>query len=207
MDRFRFPPIEFRRVVTTAPTAHALTLPQIRLRLRLGDEDDDTDINLMLYDAELWWEAQTGQSLMAQTSELRLDRFPLWDKGICLRHAPIGSVDSVIYRNSAGVNTTWDSANYLVDLTGLGELRASADSEFPADEDASRLLSVRISMSVGYASPAVVPSDIKNALLLCIGARYVYREDILSRPMHHIPMGAMDIANRYKMQWFPTDVR
>ena len=206
VERFRFAEISYHRVGITAPTTHAVTVAEVRTRLRLGGDDVDADLQLMIGEAEAWWETATGCHLMPQVSELRLDRFPAHDAVLPLMHQPIRSVDRVEYYATAAATTmtSWPAANYQTETdTRGGRLRLR--TSWPSTD--KRLDAVRIQMSTGYASAAGVAPDVKAAVLLYVGARYLWREEVAEKKLTPIPMGAQTIADRHRLHWLPVEVR
>ena len=210
-ERFRYSAISYHRVSVSPPVSHAVTLSEVRTRLRLSTEDVDADIQMMIGEAEAWWESATGCHLMPQESELRLDRFPTHDSVLPLMYQPIRSVASVKYWEPASpsMEQTWDAENYQAELdTRGGRLRARAP--WPSVE-ANRLDAVSIRMSTGYdptaTTPIRVPDDVKGAILLYVGARYRWREELDGRKPLPIPMGAQSIAARHRLSWLPMEVK
>lgn len=205
LERFRYTDIVYERAVTTPPAGTAISIAEVRERLRLGSEDADADITLMIGNAEAWWEADTGTSLMPQVVELRLDKFPARDKEIPLMHSPIRAVNSVKYLDEAGVQQTWMADKYQVELAGGRLLRLES---WPTVQS-ERISTVAIEMDVGYANAAAVPADVKIALLLRVGDTYRWREDTQDARtrLMALPYGAQTIAERYRRVWFQRPIK
>ena len=195
----------YERAVTTPPAGTSISIAEVRERLRLGSEDADADIGLMIGNAEAWWEADTGTSLMPQVAELRLDKFPARDKEIALMHSPIRAVNSVKYLDDTGVQQTWGANNYQVVLDGGRLLRIEPWPSVQSD----RISTVTIEMDVGYASATAVPADIKMALLLRVGDTYRWRENTQDArtQLMALPYGAHTIAERYRRVWFLGQIK
>lgn len=117
----------------------------------------------------------SGRAFVAQTWNWTLDRFP---GGPCLELplAPLVSVASVTYVDDAGVNQTWDSADYQVDTkTTPARLAPVYGGSWPTTR-AQTLGAVTIQFIAGWADAASVPNDIKQGLLMMVGAWHAERE-------------------------------
>jgi uncharacterized phiE125 gp8 family phage protein len=208
-DRFRYRDVFLRRVVITPPTDRAVTISEVRERLRLGTGGaaEDADLTLMIDDAQIWFEQTTGLSLMPQEVELWLSGFPVYDTVMPLMYSPIRSIDSIKYWNTASpsVETDLDSSVYqaLEHTETLMRLKS-----YPATTR-DRIDAVKIRMSVGFADAASVPADIKNAILLHVGTRYRYREDLDGRQqrVQVIDGGSAAIAQRRKRVWGAVSIK
>lgn len=214
-DRFRYRDVFLRRVVITPPTDRAVTISEVRERLRLGTGGaaEDADLTLMIDDAQIWFEQATGLSIMPQVVELWLSGFPVYDRVVPLMYSPIRSVDSITYQHD-----TVDSTGTQVVSTAT--LDSSYYQALPHTETLMRLKSyptttrerldaVKIRMDVGYADAASVPADIKNAILLHVGTRYRYRENLDGRQqrVQELAGGSASIAQRRKRVWGAVKIK
>ena len=193
--------VRWHRVKGGASASHPVSLAEVRARLRLdATVGDDDDVTLMLADAEKWWEDYTGCSLMPRTIDLVVDRFPT-HAVLPLQTEPIRSIDVVTYVDEAGVSQILAPAMYQAD-TGTRGGRLRIKGSWPSTE-VDRINTVNVAMSAGYADAASVPGDIKSALILVVGARYNFREELIAGTIaRSIPGGAQSIADRYKLVSF-----
>jgi hypothetical protein len=121
-------------------------------------------------------------------------------------YSPIRSIDSVKYwsTDTTPVETTLDTDFYHA-LPETGRLMRL--KSFPSSSS-QRQDAVKIRMSVGFTDAASVPPDIKAAILLQVGTRYRYREDLDGRRfLNIVDGGAHAIAQRRKVVWQAVNVR
>jgi len=95
---------------TIPPSTLAVTLAQAKQSLRIDDSDMDDLVTTWLMGVIADAESLTGQCLMQQTWEVRLDAF---DGAISLPHPVIG-VTSIKYLDTAGVEQTLVPAKYRI---------------------------------------------------------------------------------------------
>ena len=102
---------------TVAPTVEPVTPARVRPDARLGTEWSDSDLNDETAAARERAEHITQRSLLEQTWQLTMDRFPPSDEGpgIRLWWCPILSVESVQYVDVNGATQTLSSSAYAVD--------------------------------------------------------------------------------------------
>ena len=207
-DRFRYPELQWYRALTLASTARPLTAAQVRTRLKLDpDADADADLEDMIDAASDWWQEQTGTALMPQKSDLRLDAFPRYDSRLPLMHWPIRAVNSVRYYDEDDADQTWAATHYYADLAARGGLLTLRPDQTWPDTARRRSDAVRVNLDVGYASAAAVPAEVRRALYLHVGMQYRYREEAADADAHPIPYGCHSIARRWRISWFPREIR
>lgn len=200
-DRFRLDSVKWEFRTVTAATTSPLTLVEIRNRLRLDSgTDDDADLSMMMSAAVHWWQDTTGQYLLPQTQEMHLDRFPQIDEVLYIPCSPNQALKSIEYEDEDGNTVTWASDKYRYAATVNGGRLRPVNNWPTVRKD--RFGQVRIQVSAGYTT---VPDDIKDAMLLWIGARYRFREEIVvtggQEVIQVVPLGASAIAERYRVHW------
>lgn len=152
--------------VITPPSAEPLLEADVKTRLSISDALDDDDINAFIQAAREQAESYMQKSIITQTVELALDRFPA---EIELPMGPIQSITSVKYIDTDGVEQTLDSGVYTIDdYSPVPWLLLTADSEWPDTYDAANAVKVRYVTGWGDAGTDV-PEDIRTAMLLVIG--------------------------------------
>ena len=101
-----------------------ITLEEARLHLRLDtsgsppSHPDDSLVTVLITVARQSAEAYLGRSLVQQTYELALDRFPNPDdvtEAINLQVWPVRSITSVQYQDEDDASQTVDAADYVFD--------------------------------------------------------------------------------------------
>lgn len=164
-----------------------MTLTQARSHLRLfvtnGSHPDDDLISLYIEAATGAAEDYTQQYFAQRTLRLKRDDWPAANADgvtlITLPVYPVISVDSITYVDSDGATQT---------LTGYEVDTASVPARIrivePPDVEAG-LSKLTIDVTAGYGSgtsPAtadLVPSSIKQAVLLMVGQMYEHRENVV----------------------------
>jgi uncharacterized phiE125 gp8 family phage protein len=157
----------------TARTEWAVELPEVKEHLREAAASDDAYIQELIYAAQNKVEEDCDLVLNETTYDLLLDEFP---STILIWKSPIASITSVKYTDGDGVTQTVTSTNYATDLFSKPARIAPIDSyTWPTPRNSINAVQVRF--VTGYTSPAVIPSDIKEALYLIIADWFDNRED------------------------------
>jgi len=101
--------------LVTAPVGAPLTVDEAKAQVHQGDPIDDEILNSMILAATERCEIYTGRQMLTATWQLKLDRFP---SGSCIElpKAPLVSVSSVQYVDTAGDTQTWAAANYKTEI-------------------------------------------------------------------------------------------
>jgi uncharacterized phiE125 gp8 family phage protein len=189
--------------VIIAPTAEPLTLNEARLHLRLiaAPTDmtplpEDAYVTALITAARQGAEHITGRALMLQTLELALDEFRDADEPcrrlqgphsyrVTLPRPPLVSITSVTYIDQDGASQTlpvYDVLNPVAHAYQLDSYSQPArivpayGTCWPAIRCQPNAVVVRY--QAGYANSAAVPQEIKNWMLLRIGALYENRESV-----------------------------
>lgn len=159
----------------TAPASEPISLSEAKLHLRVDGTDDDALITGMITAARRSAEARIDRALVTQTWELALDE---WDDEILLPMAPVQSITSIKYIDTAGVEQTLASANYsLYNNSILGHLVTPAYGvTYPTARTQREAIKIRY--VAGYGAAADVPQDIKSWMYLAIGTMYANRESV-----------------------------
>jgi len=125
--------------------------------------------------AREYCEGFTGRALATQTIEAYLDRFPCG--GIELPCAPLQSVTSVKYKDSAGTETTMTAnTDYIADdESNIGRIVLPYGKSWPSFTPYS-VNPIKIRYVAGYYASDPIPRSIKQAILLLIGHWYANRE-------------------------------
>ena len=159
-------------VRTIAPSVEPISLAEARTHCRRGNELDAL-LPLYIQAAREEAEAYTQRSLITQTWECRLDRFPTDADGgpsIRLWHGPVQSISSVRYVDTLGATQTLSGALYTTDL-GLepGFVLPAVDTSWPDTLECAN--AVTVTFVAGYGDAASdVPAPIRQWMLMMIGA-------------------------------------
>lgn len=173
-----------------APSVEPLTLAEAKAHCRVDVADDDALITSLIVAARQVAEHLTARALVTQQWRLTLDAFP--DAAIDLPLPPLASVESVKYRDAAGVLQTLDAAAYTVHTSALvGQVAPAYGQTWPSARDQRE--AVVIDFTAGYGNAAAVPQAIKQWLLLSIGGWYSRRDALdLAQPFE-LPRGMWDL--------------
>ena len=163
--------------IITPPTVEPVTQAEAKLHLKedLVSVDNDARIAVLITAARQSVEHQMGRSIMLQTLETTLDKFP---DAIQLNAPPVIDVLSVEYTAEDGVATTLNSSSYRLDnASEPARLVPAYGYSWPATQ--ASINAVRVRYRAGYSASsdaataqAAVPAGIKYAILLELGTRY-----------------------------------
>src|SRR5690606_2147840 len=120
-------------------------------------------------------QAETARQFRNAGWTLTLDAFP---PELELRVCPVQSVESVKYYDTAGVQQTLDSSDYLVDIASEpGRIVPVPDTSWP--ETQRRPNAVEVAFTAGYGETlSDVPAAAKQAVLLLAGNWFANREPV-----------------------------
>ncbi len=164
-----------RLTLVTAPAQEPINVPEAAEWLRLDDLDtDEVLLASLIRTARIEAEEFINRAIISQTYDWVLDGW-WYGSTIELPKPPTSAVSSIKYLDSDGVEQTWDSANYVVDMPS-GDVPAPARVQladgvsFPALDD--RLAVVTIRFVAGWATPGEVPEGIRTALRMKVADLY-----------------------------------
>lgn len=157
---------------TLDATVEPVSLPEAKEHLRVTHALDDALIAALITAARQVAENEIGRSLMTQTWEKTLDRFP---EEIDLPYPPVQAIQSVEYLDEAGVLTLLAPASYTLDeRSEPGWLLPAYDVDWPETQDVVN--AVTVTYTAGYADAAAVPEAVKAWIKLHVGHLYENRE-------------------------------
>lgn len=157
--------------VITAPTIEPVTLQEVKQHVNAVEfSDDDSVLNGYIKDGREWAENFIEQKILTQTIERTYDAWPglTFNLGVW----PLQSVDTIAYYDTASPSaeqTLTANVNYYADTTTIGG-RIKNIGGWPSV--ATRLNPIRIRMTAGYATRALVPQAIKTAIIAYIKMMY-----------------------------------
>ncbi len=188
--------IRYALTEVTAPAKEPLTRDEAKLHLRVEDDEHDELIALQIAAARREAETFMGRSLITQTWDMDLDRFPAW--AIEVPRPRLQSVESIKHVDTSGVLRTLDASGYRVDTKREpGRITPAYGETWPAARAVMNAVTVRF--KAGYGDEAeMVPADIRQALLLIVGRFYAHREDVRDgMPATELPLGAQHLLRPY----------
>ncbi len=173
--------------IIDAPETEPITLEEAKNHLRVSSDDENTLITSIIKVAREIAENFTHRALASQTLEYIIDDFP--EKVITLPMPPVESIESIKYKNSEGVEATWDDSKYIFLDSEPAKIVPAYGEYFPSFTPYP-IGAVKIRYKAGYEVESddpniIIPEAIKQALLLLIGHYFENREILLERG--HIP--------------------
>ncbi len=157
------------KLITPAATL-PVTVAEAKAHARIEIADDDALIGAMLSAATDMAEQYTGRSLITQTWDMTLDAFPAYFE---LTRAPVASITSIKYTDTAGATQTLASTDYVLVLDdfSLAKVVPAYGVAWPTARD-----TVTVRYVAGYTNAAAVPEAIKAWIKLMVSTMYENRE-------------------------------
>jgi uncharacterized phiE125 gp8 family phage protein len=175
----------------TAPTVEPISVDDAKKHIRLEVATDDAYVGDLIKAARLYLERATGRSLITQTWQLTLDKFPpycdamgvvelpflrdvIWSlpyevsiagsDAIRLVRGYVQSITSITYVDRDGVTQTMDPTLYQVDTSApIARLVPSFGNSWPVTRD--QIAAVVIEYKAGFGdTAATVPPDLVHAI-------------------------------------------
>jgi len=186
----------------TAPEETAVSLATVKGHLNLTRPDHDTWIGNAIVAAERYAEGYTNRQLIQAAYDVYFDRFPQPGGVIELPKPPLAEITSIKYiDDTTGTLTTWDSAEYVVDIVSeRGRVWEQDDFSWPTPRIIRHAVVIR--MTCGYSDAASVPLEISQALLLLIGHWFSNREAAVGFSVTEIPFGVNALLDHYVSERF-----
>ena len=157
-------------VRTIDAVSEPLSLNEVKSQIRVTTTADDDSFRQFIAAARHRVERFLGKTLITTTYELKLDAF---ETEICLPRPPIQSITEIKYIDTDGMEQTLNAADYQFDRGG--RLMASVGNSWPSSRE--QYDAVTITYVAGDLHAGYVEEDIKQAILLIIGASDVAREN------------------------------
>ncbi len=184
-------------VLVTPATQYVIDLEEAKAHLNYGnDTDANAEIERAIAGAQADAERECGRAFLSSTWLYVLDCFPKWCEPIRLPLGRTESVTSVKYYDVDGVQQTLSTSVYHTALRGEpARIVLKANEAWPAIQT-NRPEAIEIRYVAGWDTPADVPADIKDAVKLILGDRWIYRGD--DAKAKSIPDAAHRILNAYR---------
>lgn len=166
-------------LVTAPDDTGPVTLAQFKTQARIDATDDDAYLTALLKTATGYLDGRDGilgRALMTQTWAWRLDQWPC-DGLFRVPLAPLVSVGSISYLDTAAATQTWSSANYQVDPYRVpGRIVLQPTATLPTLYGNGKINQVTVTFTAGYgATPQSVPAPIRQAINLLASHWYEHR--------------------------------
>jgi uncharacterized phiE125 gp8 family phage protein len=180
------------------PVVEPVDVVTFKTHARIDISDDDYVILGQIQAAREHAETFTRRAFITQTWDLKMDAFPP-EGEIEIPLAPLQSVTSIKYYDSAGVQQTWSSTNYVVlKSVDRGVIRLAVNVMWPATQ--VRADAVEVRFVAGYGdTQEVVPAAIRSSILMLAAELYKNREQSVSAASAAPALlGAMNLLNGYR---------
>ena len=167
--------------LVSGPAAEPVTAAEMRTHLRLDTTDEDTYLGTLITAARLRLVDLTSRPFVYETYEERLTEFPTGSSRIRLSRAPVVSVTSVKYTDSAGATNTFATADYKVETAPEpGSVTLGYQESWPSTTlDTGH--PVVVTYKAGYASAAATLPENRRLMVKALVAHwYAHREPVLT---------------------------
>lgn len=158
-------------------TPEPVTLDELKLHCKIDNDSEDVQLNAYLMAARQALEEEYATALIPTTCVLKLDNFPFdCSYGeIELRIAHVSSVISIGYVDANGNSQTLSGSNYELDAFGTpARIRPAFGLSWPSTR--VKMNAVTVTFMAGYATPDVVPANVKVMILLLAAEMFDKRE-------------------------------
>jgi uncharacterized phiE125 gp8 family phage protein len=172
----------------TPPTGLPLTLDEVKAHLRLDGSEEDALLSALIAAATEYVQNITNRQLLEADYELMIDRLPA---SIPLPRPPFARITEIRAIDDSGAEVVFDPTYYQISNSEHAIIRGIRESGWFA----STYTDIRVTYTAGYASAALVPAAIKQAMLLIIGSMYENREDGHDR----FPKASDTLLNAYRV--------
>ena len=181
----------------TPPTTEPVSLQQAKDHLRLDHDSEDELVARLVSAARQLVESDTRRALVTQTWDYAVDYdWPSEDdkrlgavNRIVLPKPPVQSVTSVKYIDTAGVEQTLASNQYLL---RNGVIEPAYGVTWPSVRE--QMAAVTVRYVCGYGAASAVPEQIKHAIRLLVGHWFSHREAVVSGTMNELPMAVQSLT-------------
>lgn len=178
------------------------TLAEIKAFLRIDTDDEDTLLGLFQKAARDQAEAYLKRALLLTTYDGFIDSFPPGQGVVEFPVPPLSSVTSIKYLDSAGVQQTWDAADYTVDIdSDRGRVYPIYNGAYPITQAIRKAVEIRF--VAGYATVADIPEAIVHGIKMLVATLYENREDfVVGNVVNKIPFTAQKLFHPH-VAWTP----
>lgn len=173
-------------VVTSAPAAEPVTTAELVTHCRApSDATDDTYLAAIGAAARSHIEGLTATRLVTQTVTFKTDA---WADLANLPIAPVQSITSITYTDTAGDTQTVATSVYEARLEGLEpSIVLKYAQTWPASRKGSL---VTVTAVVGYGTAGSQPPAVLHAIKLIVGDMYANRETVSEAGEVSLPVAA-----------------
>lgn len=163
-------------LLTAPPLAEPVSLAEAKAHLRITHNDDDAYVSALIVAARRAIEQRTSLRLLQQGWSLFLDQWPQ-AKVASLHLSPVMEIDDIITYGEDDTPAVFDPAHYYLDAASRPARAVLRDDRLPP-RGGRAINGIEIRFKAGFGtSPASVPQDLKQALLLTLAHWFSHRGD------------------------------
>lgn len=161
-------------LVQEGPAVEPLTLAEAKAHLRLDGAEEDAVVSACIVAARQACESYTGLSLITQSWQLYLDRWPLG--AVLLPRPPVQAVTEVAVLDAAGGRQVLEPERYLLDRAA-GPARLMRRGPWSWPQPGRPLGGIEITYRAGFGdSWNHVPAALRQGMLLTVAHFFERRE-------------------------------
>jgi len=175
------------RVVT--PQHGAVSLDEATAHCRVMGTYDDVLLEGMIDAATAHVQGMAGRAFGFQTWEAIFDTFP--SGNLCLNFGPVSEVVSIVYRDTAGDQQIIPAENYEL-------LEASPEGVIVPVESWPTTDGSPNAVVVTFNAGAVVPLEIKQAVLMLVAHWYENREAATEKAFAEVPFAVAALVGLHR---------
>lgn len=167
----------YRLALAAAATVEPVSIQDARLHCRIDDNADNSYVSALITAARIMAEQYTRRVFITQSWVMYMDAWPC-ERFIEIPKAPLQGISSIVTYDDDDVSTTFASSNYYRDtISTPGRVVLRSGASWP---DVERVANgIVINFVAGYAaSPAGIPQDIRQAILMIVAHLYENRGDV-----------------------------
>lgn len=155
------------------PTFEPVAVDECRLRLNLGDiRHHDAKLTSYIQSGREQVEKDTGIVCATGTYTFYRTHFPAGDTFDLNSIRPVSAITSIVYTATDGTSTTWSSSEYALVTAGVVPfVRLGYGYVWPTVR--GDVNGIAITATAGYASAALIPQRVKDAVLVYVHAQWL----------------------------------
>lgn len=182
-------------LVLEGPAVEPLTLAEARAHLRLDGDEEDAVVSACIVAARQACESYTGLSLISQSWQLYLDR---WPRGaVLLPRPPVQEVLEVAVMDAEGGRETLDPERYVVDRAAGRPARLVRRGGLSWPRPGRPIGGIEITYRAGYGdSWNDVPAALRQGMLLAVAHFFERREGEAG-----LPPAIATLWQPYRIMW------
>lgn len=188
--------------VQDSTSAEPVSLEEVKDHLRIDSDDtgDDGYLLALIQAAREYGEEIQNRTYVSRTRTLTLDAFPAGDT-VVMPYAPLSSVTSIAYTDTAGSSQTMSSSDYVVDTAHEpGRICLAYGATWPTTYAEAN--AVTITYVAGYGGIEDVPERVKLALKMLAAHWYERRLPVQQAAVNEVPMHLMALLGHNRMHTF-----